>query len=547
MERADRGDLYQEGLDRDQRRAAGVYYTPPALATYVVAETLVPILPRLRWDTDGAPRLRVLDPAAGSGRFLVAAADVLADVAAERGFDRAAARAAIIGRCLVGIERDEAAATLAREALGPGADVRVGDVLLGGAGDGARWDAIVGNPPYVRSVTLKREDPDAWQRLRGAFRATSYKEWDVYAAFVEWAARRLVPGGECGLLVPSRIFTAAFAAPLRGWLGGEGLVRKVVDFGHAQLFRGATTYTAALFLGRTPTDATPRRAVQVARLEDATQPAVPPTAPAWAQGAIDARTLGEAPWVLTVGARAREATRLAASGPTLGSVARISKGAGTNADPIFVRPVDAWRVDGVEPDHLVPVVRGRDVGALTLAAPCLALLPYKDGKLVPFDALPPGTRAWLLANRAALEAREDGRYVGESFHRWGRPQNLVWHLDPAPKVMVPDATLGGRAGLDRHGWLALDSAYAVRPTDPRVAVGLIYAVLASPVVPRWLGATGIQLRGGYVRMKTAYLLGLPLPDPATPAAREVAALAENLPDGDAAAREELISRVLALY
>ncbi len=45
------------------------------------------------------------------------------------------------------------------------------------------------------------------------------------------------------------------------------------------------------------------------------------------------------------------------------------------------------------------------------------------------------------------------------------------------------------------------------------------------MVATWLRAHGIPLRGGYFRMKTAYLAGLPVPDPATPAARRVAELA----------------------
>jgi hypothetical protein len=68
----------------------------------------------------------------------------------------------------------------------------------------------------------------------------------------------------------------------------------------------------------------------------------------------------------------------------------------------------------------------------------------------------------------------------------------------------------------------------VRPTatagawaDPR----LLLALLASPVVRRWLEVGGVPLRGGYVRMKTAFLAPLPLPPdgPALAAAAGAAA------------------------
>jgi methylase of polypeptide subunit release factors len=493
-------DEHPGTLTRAQRRARGAFYTPPWLVDEVVGEALAGPLARARW-REGAPELRVLDPAAGDGRFLAACAERIADAAAARGLPREAARRAAVARVVVGVERDPAAAARARAALGPDADVRVAEALLGAAVEEGAWDVVVGNPPYLRSVALKRDEPELWRRLRGAFAATSYREWDLYAAFLEKTLAWLAPGGEAGLVTPSRWLTAAFAAPLRARLAPA--VREIVDLGARQIFDGATTYIALTYLARRPLGA-----VAVEK--------------GGARGSVARARLGAAPWPLAVGAAAAELERLAALGPPLGAVARIAKGAGTNADPVFLleeRDGRLWSPALGEPVEVerslcVPCLRGRDISAFAATPRRWALLPYRGDRLIPFAELPPGAAAYLGRCRALLEAREGGRFAGDGFHRWGRPQNLAWLLDPAPKVVIPDAARAGRAALDAAGTLVIDTAYAVRPTDPSVSIELLLRLLNSGVVATWLGALGIPLRGGYFRMKTEYLRSLPVvPDP----------------------------------
>src|SRR5262245_48568958 len=57
--------------ERPERRARGVYFTPAPLAEHVAKVVLEPLL-TAPW-RGGAPALRILDPAAGDGRFLAAA------------------------------------------------------------------------------------------------------------------------------------------------------------------------------------------------------------------------------------------------------------------------------------------------------------------------------------------------------------------------------------------------------------------------------------------------------------------------------------------
>ena len=532
------------GADRSARRAAGVYFTPAPLAAHVCRAVLAPLLAAARWER-GVPALRVADPAAGDGGFLAAALDELAAAAAARGVRCDGAwRARAARRCLIGVERDPALAARARERTG--AVVFEREALLDAPAELDGVDAVVGNPPYVRSIRLRRADPALWTAVRGRFAATSHGEWDLYGAFVERALDWLRPGGRAGLVVPSRWLTAAFAAPLRAKLAAAGAVRGVLDFGAAQVFPDATTYASVVVL-ETATPARAHDEIAVARLGDG----------GWSAGAVPAATLAGAPWVLAVGADAALRARLAERGPPLGAVARIVKGAGTNADPVYV--LEDCVVEGaravagdveVELAATRPCLRGRDVVAFgridETAAHTRVIVPYAGADPIPFAELArrwPRAAAHLRRHRATLEAREDGRFAGPAFHVYGRPQNLVFHADPAPKVVVPDVARAGRAMIDDRGALVLDSAYAIRPLPGQsISPALLALILSSPLVALWLRIAGIPLRGGYVRLKTAYLAPLPLPPPSR-ATERAAALASR---GDLAEALEHLRRAYGI-
>src|SRR5262249_30582895 len=129
---------------RHAYRATGAYYTPEPLAEAMVADTLAPLL------REHDPlAVRVLDPAVGTGRVLVAARESLAAEWARRtGGPLDQGRQLVAQRCLYGIDLDPVAVEAARALVGPGARLSVGDALRD-AFSGSPFHAVVGNPPYV--------------------------------------------------------------------------------------------------------------------------------------------------------------------------------------------------------------------------------------------------------------------------------------------------------------------------------------------------------------------------------------------------------------
>ena len=110
------------------RKHTGTFYTPQALAEFVVRRTLAPLVAGT--PADRILSLRVVDPAMGSGAFLVAACRYLASAYERALIDegrlapgdidedgRAAMRRLVAERCLAGVDANPVAVQLARLSL----------------------------------------------------------------------------------------------------------------------------------------------------------------------------------------------------------------------------------------------------------------------------------------------------------------------------------------------------------------------------------------------------------------------------------------------
>jgi len=175
--------------ERARRKVRGDFPTPLGLVDLVLEHTLAAPAP--------GQRVSVLDPACGDGRFLVAAARRIA---------------ASGGRPDVhGVEVDDAAAAAARgalEAAGVAGRVEVADALARDWGD-ARYDVVVGNPPYLSQLAAATTRGRASRHGGGPYA-------DGAAEFLAVAVGLARPdGGRIGLVLPQSILASRDAGPVR--------------------------------------------------------------------------------------------------------------------------------------------------------------------------------------------------------------------------------------------------------------------------------------------------------------------------------------------
>ena len=124
------GDVAGNATKGTERKLTGSYYTPPSLVSELIKSTLEPVISRAVASLPENPRaailaLRVIDPACGSGHFLLAAARRLAAEIAridsgENTADESARQHAlreVVRHCIYGVDRNPLAVELCKTAL----------------------------------------------------------------------------------------------------------------------------------------------------------------------------------------------------------------------------------------------------------------------------------------------------------------------------------------------------------------------------------------------------------------------------------------------
>lgn len=199
----------------EQRKARGAFFTPPELTRFLCDWAIT------------SPADRVLEPSCGDGAFLEAGV---------RRMRHLGGRAPIQAHELHADSARDARRLL--DSLDHPGQVIVGDFL--GAPATATFDAVVGNPPYIR-----------YQGFTGEARATGLaaalaqgvrlsRLASSWAPFVVHAAGFLVPTGRLGLVLPAELLSSNYAQGVRDFVLRRFADVRIVVIG-AQVFAGVQT------------------------------------------------------------------------------------------------------------------------------------------------------------------------------------------------------------------------------------------------------------------------------------------------------------------
>ena len=524
---------------RQFRKANGVYYTPKWVVRLIVEGTLGRVLDERT--PEEVRNIRVLDPACGSGSFLVEAFRLLASYwcRTEPPVDSAAElaqRVGILHDNVFGVDLDPAAVEIAQlnllltalyeRSLLPdlAANVVCGNSLIdrdrADAFDYAaafpfthepgRFDVVIGNPPYIRSQSLSAPDRETY---RARYR-TAVGSFDIYELFLERALELARLGGRTGFIVPGKFLSSSSGeAALLDHIYSCASIETLVDAMRFRVFEDALTYPVILIARRGDAPA----GHLLGRVE-----ALGPGGPD-----IEWEQLGE-----------RVAPTLADHEPpkgwtTIGALARVSQALVTGADNVFALH-GAWRepsaqlrsdsldrIVEIESGLLRPLVSGsKQVSRFRVATPeDWLLFPYHDGKLISEEAMKgryPLAWDYLEANRTRLESRDGGEMKGARWYGYSRTQALtsIWR----PKVLVPYMSDHARAAADPSGRIAVvnvtTGGYFAVPTN---AAHLLFltAALCSRYAEEWWREHATPHAGGYFGLTSRAISLLPIPDPTT--------------------------------
>lgn len=546
-----------------KKKREGVVYTPDSITRFVVEQTVGRTLDECRaalWEAHGmweveddqpAPgpeqavpfwtayldALRdftIVDPACGSGAFLVAAFEemarryrdaVTALEALEVGIDFDVFDE-IVTRNLYGVDLNPESVEITRLSLwlktarrdhrlqNLEATIQDGNSLIADPAFSDRpfdwttafpevrarggFDVVIGNPPYVRMEHLKPIKPYLSEHYVVADDRT-----DLYAYFFEKGVQILKPGGRLGYISSSTFFKTGSGENLRTFLGDGVGIEDVIDFGDVQIFEGVTTYPAILTLKKGETgDAGTLRFLGV------TDKAPEDLGRDFARRAVTMprARLGKGSWQFEGDAMAALRTKITTGRKTLGEVyGPPLYGIKTGLNEAFV--IDRAtrdRLVAADPksaDLLKPFLKGENIKRWRIESDDLFLINTPRGQ-VDIEAYP-AVRDWLLPFKDALEKRSTEQ-------AWWELQQGQLAYQPAlerPKIAYQDITATNPFALERDGSLLANTCYFV-PTEDQTLLGLLNSKLA------WFFFTAITniARGGYLRLRTEFVEQLPIPD-----------------------------------
>jgi hypothetical protein len=360
------------------------------------------------------------------------------------------------------------------------------------------FDAVIGNPPYVRQEQLA-----PIKRALKARYAAYDGVADLYVYFFEQALRLLRPGGRFAFTVTNKWLKAGYAEEVRGLLAERAWLVSVTDFGHARRFFPGTDVFPSVVCARRPRpDQDAPEQVQVTVVpRDLVRMDVLGTQVAEAAFSLPRVALGREAWVLEPPDVRALLQRLRDAGGSLREYAGVAPLYGVKTglnEAFFVDAPTRERLGAQDPrsaELLKPLLRGQDTDRWTAdwAELWLPLLQSSGDHRWPWSGLPaqlaeekfretfPALYDYFWPWRARLIQRED------QGHFW-------WELRPCayygafakPKICYPDITWSAQFCRDLSGALSSNTAYFLPTGDT-----WILACLNSPL-GWWFAWRGAQ-------------------------------------------------------
>ena len=523
----------------------------------------------LFWEAwvDHLQTIKIVDPACGSGAFLMEAFDQMyaaynnaqGHLNTLRGPSLFSINRAILTKNIYGMDINPEAVEIARlscwiKTAEPGTEltsldhnIKQSNSLIFKHSPEKGWneafpevfaeggfDVVVANPPYVRQEWFKEDKP----YLQKHFQAYDGVA-DLYVYFYELALKILKPGGRLGFIVTNKWMKAGYGAPLRRLYAEKAWVDLVVDFGHSkEIFPDADVFPCILIASKpdpeeTAPDSTtvcaiPREQLRIDDLEIQIEEL---------GFQVPRCTLTQEPWSLEPPSVQALMDKLKRVGVPLkefvGSPPLYGIKTGFN---------EAFFVDTPTKESLVAAdpkseglfrryLRGQDVNRwqpewaglwmITLKSSTNHDWPWAkegEGAEKVFRKTYPSIHGFMKQFEAELKGRKN-----KTAHWWELSGNSAWAYFDKPKILYQDITWGPSFCLDSIKTLANNTVYFLPTADL-----WILGCLNSPISWSFAWRTAQHGKDEALRLFTEYMNAFPIPRPSNVQRKIGETLVQNL-------------------
>ncbi|HEV3260261.1 MAG TPA: N-6 DNA methylase [Gemmataceae bacterium] len=379
------------------------------------------------------------------------------------------------------------------------------------------FDAVIGNPPYIRMETFK-----ALKAYLRQHYAVHDERTDFYAYFIEREHSLLHAGGRFGMIVSNKFLRANYGRRLRAQIATSATVNRIVDLAGLPVFRGATVRTIVLITtkggAKTPALYSPVPSTHAFLAVEAGTRALDavadPSAYAIPQDAFTADS-----WALYRPEHRALLDRLRQSTIPLtkfvnGQICMGIKSGLTEAFVISGEQRHEILRSNPEAEQIIhPFLQGRHIRRYRIEPSNQFLIyTYHGIDMAPY----PNVLEHLRPFRQALESRA----TRQAWYELQHPQFAYKNLLDKPKIVFPDISITCRFALDADSHFGANTAYFLPTADL-----YLLALLNSRLAYFYFRQTCAALEGAaeaYLRFFGQYLEAFPVyaPERAVPTLHE---------------------------
>lgn len=371
------------------------------------------------------------------------------------------------------------------------------------------FDAIVGNPPYIRIEQLA---PEIQAEYRDRYKSL-YDRADIYVAFIERSLDLLSSNGNLTFICADRWTLNRYGAPLRRIITDGFKVNAYIDLHQASPFESeVVAYPSIFSLSPGTPEVVPVAHLSAATPDECAALTKSLSAPNKSSSVINLYSswfTGDEPWVLSPPEHLKALRALEARFETLEAdgKTKVRIGVATGHDAAYIVGDDT----NIEKDRLVPLVMRGDIdsGQLKNGRRFVINTFDKDGRMIKLSDYP-RLRKHLEANGLGIKRRHVAQKNPDS---WFRTIDRVYpELVRVPKLLIPDIAGSNEVALDRGHYHPHHNLYYVvsEVWDMEVLGGL----LSSKVALFFIWSYATKMRGSYLRFQAQYLRRIRVPNPA---------------------------------
>ncbi len=330
--------------------------------------------------------------------------------------------------------------------------------------DNGGFDAVIGNPPYVRQESLSAIKTYL-QRAYECYDGVA----DLYAYFMEKGVKLLRACGLFSIIVSSSFLRASYGEPLRRVLKKECGVLRIVDFGGLPVFEDAKDiYVCIPLLVK---DAQPAH-VEIAKVQSLENLDLAEYV-ATNRYSIPHERLAPDAWSLKSDAETAVFNKIIKVGKPLGEYVerRFYRGVTTGLNEAFIIDADTKNKliahDKRSAELIKPLLGGEDIRRYIFHSKELYLIFTRRGvDIGKYPAIRQHLAQWKddltpRNDKGAKQGRKPGHY------EWYEIQDDVAYHEvfDGPKIIYPDIAKGPRFCLDTDGHYLANTAYCLGVGD----------------------------------------------------------------------------------